>query len=684
MGQKTASSSRQSTFSARWLIQALFIFLWLSLLVGGYFWAHKPFDAATIAALGQTLWNIAAWLLLTGLGAAVGYLVIGPVLAEETPAARLALAAGAGLGLIAVLMGILGLVGWLRPLAGWLLIFILLLLVTQPRVRAVLADVRALQRPQPVNNFQRWLLIYGGVSLALTFLTALVPVTAWDSLTYHLTGPRLYLEAGRIVHPVDIPHLGFPLLGQMQYTLGMMVAGDGVAALLHFGYGLGTLALTIALARRAFGEGAAWFSALILLSIPTLFTLMSWPYVDVTLLFYTTAAFYAFFRWWEIRADGVQWLVVLGLACGFSGGLKYTAVATPIALGLSLIWVSRAEGLAVIARRLGLVAAISLVLVLPWLIENWLTTGNPVYPFFFDDALYWDEWRAWWYDRPGTGLASTAPWRLLIVPLEATIAGTEGSEFYEATIGPFILGMLFLLPLVWGRLTHRERAILGHMLFFFAVNYLLWLNGVARTALLLRARFLFLVFGVAAVMGGVALDRLKMWRRPQLDLPWMVQTILSLTLATMLFTAVTTFLSANPLPVIVGIESKEAYLFRQLGFYQRAIERINALSPDAQVLFLWETRSYACEVTCDPDPILDRFLHLTQFYGYGADEIAARWQAEGVTHVLLYQGGLSFLLETGKDPIGEQDLAVLHELQQNHLAVVEQWGDSYVLYALNP
>ena len=46
-------------------------------------------------------------------------------------------------------------------------------------------------------------------------------------------------------------------------------------------------------------------------------------------------------------------------------------------------------------RLWALVAVVAILAVSIWLVKNWLTTGNPVYPFFFDEALYWDAWRAW-------------------------------------------------------------------------------------------------------------------------------------------------------------------------------------------------------------------------------------------------------------------------------------------------
>jgi hypothetical protein len=407
-------------------------------------------------------------------------------------------------------------------------------------------------------------------------------------------------------------------------------------------------------------------------------------------MFYTTAVFYTFLRWRENR-ENWGWLIVMALMIGFSGGLKYTAVATPIAITLSLVWESRRDGLSLILKRLFLIGGLGLLLVLPWLIENIITTGNPIYPFFFNDALYWDEWRSWWYDLPGTGLAATAPWRLLIVPFEATIIGTEGSDFYEATIGPFIFGALFLLPFIWRSLAKEEKAILWHLLLFFAINYILWLNGIARTALLLRARFVFLVFGITAVIGGLALSRIHALKRPDLDIEWMSRILIQITLIFLLFAQVMNFLQINPLPVVLGFESADNYSARRLGIYQVVMNELNQLPTGSQIVFLWETRSYACStaIRCDPDPILDKFLHLTQFKEFDAAAISDYWRNQGVTHVLWYKAGYQFLLDAAAfNPIGgaisPQDQAILQEVRDNYLTEEETWFDSYVLYQLNP
>jgi hypothetical protein len=272
---------------------------------------------------------------------------------------------------------------------------------------------------------------------------------------------------------------------------------------------------------------------------------------------------------------------------------------------------------------------------------------------------------------------------LLIAPLEATVLGTEGGEPYDATIGPLLLALTPLLVVVWPGLERQERAVAGHMLLFFGLNYGLWLVGLARSALLVQTRLLLPIFGVVAVLSAVSLDRLTILRRSQLAVDWIARAVVSLTLALLLFSSLTVFLQVNPLLVIIGLEARDDYLTRRLGTYQLAMGIVNDLPPGSRVEFLWEPRSYACQVDCRPDALLDRFLHLTQLYP-DAGSIADAWREAGVTHVLLYRLGMEAIIEDEFDPVTPRDLAILDEILVSETEEVDRIGESYILYRLRP
>jgi hypothetical protein len=667
----------------RWALQTVIVFLWSSVLIAFYFGIHKPAGGEVVRATLQTAGSLVIWLAVTLLAAAAGRRLVRSQLDDEPPLVRLVLSVGLGLGVLSILLMVLGLLGLL---ARWevLLLLVGVAALSWPALPATWQDVRSWQWPRAERGWQRWFIFYGVASLAMTLALALAPPIAWASHLYHLAGPRLYLEAGRIGHSIDLAFLGYPALGQMHFLLAILVWSDRLAALFHFGNGLMGLVFTIVLARRISGETAAWFAAAVYLSVPTLLNLMAAAYVDLALLFYTGGSFYLFIRWRDAYLAGEAergWLVLLGLFIGFAGGLKYTAVATPLALALSILLVSWRGSTLGAARRVILVALVAAATVVIWPFKNWLATGNPFYPFFIDDALYWDAWRTWWFDRPGTGLAAKAPWRLITAPLEATILGREGSELYDATTGPLLLGGLGVLVVIWRDLPARARRIARYMLLLTGLNYGLWLYGIARSALVLQTRLLFSVFGLLAVLAGVAYAHADRLRRPQLDTGWLLRAVVALTLALLLITQVVGFLERNPLPVLVGVEPREAYERRHLGVYPEVMEAMNDLPAGSRVLFLWEPRSYPChDVECWPDALLDRLLHHTHYFGQDAAGIAADWQAQGFTHVLWYEHGMRFIADAGFDPLGPADLAVLAELQAGYLQPVKVWEGAYTLY----
>jgi hypothetical protein len=679
--------------SLRRSIIVIAVVFWLGGVVVAYYAVHKPFNLANAVAVLRGGLGVGVWLALSLLGAGLGRLLL-PWLSTERPLERLVLTTGLGLGLVAQAVIFLGLAGALwRPLIWGLLALAAIVPPSRRAMADTWRDLWQLARFGPEAGLIRFLRLYIGLTLALTFLLALTPDVAWDSLVYHLTGPKLYAQWGRIAHSIDLPYLGFPQLMEMLYLAAGRLVSDTAAPLLHFGFGLLSLGLTAALAGYRFNRQVAWLAPAVLLSAETIVLEMSWAYVDLALIFYSTAAFYAFLRWGEETRR--EWLVLSAVMTGLAMATKYTAIFVPLAVGAALLWRTRRAGTGQLVRRVGWFASLALLLVAPGLIENWITTGNPVYPFALP-GVFWDEWRAWWFSRAGTALASSQPWRLVLAPLEATIFGIEGASDYSFALGPIriegvaygaTLGPLFLMGttlwlFLWRYTSARERHDLKQMFWFAGVAYAFWLFGVGQSALLVQSRLILPIFGLLAVIAAAALDRLRVLNLPNLDLSWVANGIVLLVLGLSLAGTGLRFVRSNPLPYLLGFQGKADYYQNRLGSHAEMMARLNAtLGPGDRVIFLWEPRSYLCQVDCWPDALLDRFLHLTALYP-DAPAIARSWRQAGLSHVLLYQQGLAAILEAGFDPVTPRDLAILRTLQATELHEIDRLGQDYVLYEL--
>ncbi|HEX6384450.1 MAG TPA: hypothetical protein VF177_07250, partial [Anaerolineae bacterium] len=314
----------------KWGAIALFL-VWLFYSLSAYYVVQKPFSVPLVAALveqshvwlrftfsaaalARTLLDLgtAAWLTLVAFGVGQWLLIRGVgqrTLGTHEISLEMTLYA-LGLGFGALGLGTLGfgVAGLLQPAVFYAILLALTLLTA----RLTLALLRQWQPPRPPLLLGVYLVLAIGLALTL----ALLPPTSWDGLFYHLTGPKLYLEAGRIYAGVDIPHLNFPSLFEMLFTMAMAVRGDVAAVLLHFVFHLMLAGLVCVIAREQLEVKNGWMAILFLYAMPMVLVLASWAYNDLALAFYQVAALNTVLKWQ--RHQERKWLILAGTLCGLA------------------------------------------------------------------------------------------------------------------------------------------------------------------------------------------------------------------------------------------------------------------------------------------------------------------------------------------------------------------------------
>lgn len=636
--------------------------IWFLGLVMAYFAVNKPFEPTALAALAQLARTFVAWAAVMALANLLGHGVTRK-LTGFSPVERLALHIGIGFGLLSLLTLAIGAVQAYSPGFFWALVLAPLPISVPVGYRDLRTCLQAVQRPGAA-----WL--FAAAAGAAALLLALAPPTAWDSLVYHLTGPKLYLEHGGLAHPIDLPYLGFPKVGTMLYVLGSALSGPQLAQLLHLSFAALTLMLLPRLV-RPIAPGRGGLAVAILVAVPSLWLLAGWAYVEWITAFWILASFVLI----QQAADGDLALGLAGLCAGLALGTKYTAVWP--AAGLLLVAAFHRPG----TRRLALFAAAAAAALLPSLVSNWALTGNPIYPFLFD-GLHWDGFRAEWFSRFGTGLGAT---QVMLAPLEATVFGVEGGYFvghpsFGASIGPLLLG---LAPLALLRLAVPRQQRSGSMrdlMLMIAAGWLGWSLQLLTSQLLVQTRLLFPVFPFLAAVAAIGYDSLgSLSRRVQFVLGGLAAFVLALTLVGYLVQS----LAAQAPQVVLGSLSEQDYLSGRLGAHQQAMQQVNQLPAGSRVRFLWEPRSYFCSaaIRCLPDSLLDRWWHDRQTTS-DADRILAAWRQEGVTHVLYYRAGAQAVRAAGFDPLSDADWSALDRLLSGLLLPVAQVSDAYTLYSI--
>jgi len=373
--------------------------------------------------------------------------------------------------------------------------------------------------------------------------------------------------------------------------------------------------------------------------------------------------------------------------------LKYTSVVAPITLGGLLLWHHwRKQTPLTAALKSALTFALPALLVAaPWYIKNWLFTGNPVYPFVFE-GLFWDEFRAAAYSGAGSGIGFDLI-KLISLPVELTL-GIYDANYIDGRSGPLFLAFLPLL-LAYGVFRYRRKAIppaMNWLLLFALAQYLFWTLGVIWSAGLWQSRLLLPAFvALSPVMAWIVNDIAHL-DHPQFSLRrflgLFIAVVLLLGIVDQLFNNQTHtqsgWLYYRPFSHLIGPETRPEYLTRRLGVHYAVMEEINVQLPtDAVVTFLWEPRSYYCQVDCRPDSILDEYGHLQYLHGQDAEAITRAWRDEGVTHVLVFRLGLDFLLkEEGLADEIRPDPKVLNQLEAEYFEPVVDVNGAYQVYRL--
>ncbi len=690
----------------KWSLICLFLG-WVFSTIGIFYVVQKPFTLTTLqsltqtespsftfsaVALGRTLLDLLAglWLYLLSLG--LGLWLYRWLALEKTAKSNLAtleeivFSSALGFGALGLLVFFLGLAGFIAPANLYAITILLTLLVTPQTLKTL----RRTRLPSPPLLLKLYLPLTIGLSLTI----ALLPPTDWDGLFYHLTGPKLYLAAGRIIPGIDIPHLNFPFLFEMLFMLALAIRGAVTAKLLHFVFSLLLAGLVYLMAKQHLNLKNGWWAVIFLFSMPMILVLAGWAYNDLALAFYQVAALYALLRY---RGAGelsdtkgqTHWLILSGLFCGLAMSLKYTSFVAPLTLvGLLLWWQWRERTPLVQVLKSIIVFSVPVLLIAGlWYLKNWFFTGNPIYPFVFA-GRFWDDFRSAAYAGAGSGIGFD-PLTLLTLPYQLTL-GLQDANYIDGRTGPLFLAFSPLI-VVYGLFKYRRPpTAVNALLIFGLMQYLFWLVGVIWSRGLWQSRLLLPAFVALCPVLAWILHDLRHLNHPKFSLQHFLNLLIGFILVLGLVDQLmngqhqTGWLFYRPWTYLIGPETKEAYLTRRLGAYYAAMAEINTQFPaDAVVAFLWEPRSYYCQVDCRPDSILDEYGHLQYLHGQDAEAIAQAWHQKGITHLLVHRQGYNFLrTEDNVSPELRPNPEVLNQLEAEHLDLIFDIVGAYQGYKL--
>jgi hypothetical protein len=378
-------------------------------------------------------------------------------------AADLAYSLAFGLGVLTTLLFGLALLGLLRPAAGWALLAGGLALAGW-QYADLWNDLKVgwaiLREVLSASWFIRMVVLLGVAYALLNLIGDLAPPVEGDTVHQYLLLPRYWVEAGRYTQPANIWAATLPGNMMMLSAWGLLLRGatpEGYSlASLITGLGMSVfLAVGVyALARTAFGRGAAALAAIVVYTMPDAGYLAQSAKVDMGWAFFETLALVAVLHWMDASRDNpqnpksVRWLILAGLCLGWAAGSKNQTFISVALLGgwIVLREAFRGEwrGLLRVELAFGLG---TLLTGFPYYLYNAIAHLNPFYPVFagpFTALL-----GATPSPRSELGTEIFYPWTLggYLTNLWNASLG-HGPDFYLG----FIAGPIFLLTLPVGML----------------------------------------------------------------------------------------------------------------------------------------------------------------------------------------------------------------------------------------
>ncbi|MBK6722715.1 MAG: glycosyltransferase family 39 protein [Acidobacteria bacterium] len=566
-----------------------------------------------------------------------------------------------GAAITSLLWFFLGLAGLFSPIAA-VIITVVGLVEGGLSVFRVLGARNEDRVPEKTAVFDRALLLLTALPLALAFIASLAPPIAKDSLLYHFSLPKAFISQGGSAfiqgNIASYLALGTEMHAVWAMLLGSFVsprAGEAASGAVVFLFFPLLLAAIYGWAREI-GITKRWslVATLMVAAVPTAFHVGSSGYVDLALALFITLAIRSLCRWWKFQ--DTQSIVLIAIFLGAALSIKLTTVFVIAAFALIVLLRARgAKNPVAIAPGsdsaddstamapgafspgrivLGGFAALLLagVFASPWYVRNWVATGSPVFPFYMSiwkgAAEGWDVERSNLFQGMNSqyGGAAANPVNYLTAPLRVSLAAQpEDPPLYDGVLGPmFLIGLPLLIWAFWKREVAIEAKIAAGVA---GVMFLFWLFSSAQL------RYLLPIVPALAVAIAASVESLS-GRRYALNKA--AKFSLAGASIVCIATSFAWFCQKAPLRVVLGGETRDQYLTRNLDYYP-FYQAINSDTPtDAKVWLINMRRdTYPIERPVFSDYLFEDWtLRKMVWESRSSQELRAKAAAMGIQYVL--------------------------------------------------
>jgi hypothetical protein len=235
-----------------------------------------------------------------------------------------------------------------------------------------------------LNIFQICLL--AALVLSVVLLSCVPPISK-DALVHHLAIPKLYLKHSGIYEIPSFRFSYYPMNLDLLYMIPLYFGNDIIPKFIHFTFALLTAWLIFNYLRGRLDMTYALFGAFLFLSLPIIIKLSITVYVDLGLIFFSTASIIYLLKWVEYHFN-LKYLLISAIWSGLALGTKYNGLIVYFLLTLFAPFIYSKQMPHTELKFFkalgygGIFLLVALVLFSPWMIRNYIWTNNPVYPLY--------------------------------------------------------------------------------------------------------------------------------------------------------------------------------------------------------------------------------------------------------------------------------------------------------------
>jgi len=496
------------------------------------------------------------------------------------------------------------------------------------------------------NDIRVPLLVLLVILVFCMIILASVPPVSKDALVHHLAVPKLYLKHGGMYEIPSLLFSYYPMNLDLLYLVPLYFGNDIVPKFIHFLFALLTAWLIYHYLKRRTSIPYALLGVVFLLSIPIIVKLSITVYVDLGLIFFSTASLLLVLRWVE---DGfrLRFLLLSAVSCGLAAGTKYNGLITLFLLTLFVPFLysryvpnSKSGFLKPVGYAI-LFFSVALLVFSPWMIRNYLWTNNPFYPLY--DHLFNPHNHT---DRQAIGLFAYRSllyhetwWEILLLPVRVFFQGQDANpQYFDGKLNPFLL--LFTL-FAFYRIKIDPPALRSEKKVFLIFSILFFLTAFFTSGMRIRyispiipPLVILSILGVRKIVDfGLAL-RLRYARNIVIAVALLI-IIFSLWLNTHYI--LTQYRYVDPFSYLSGTIIRDQYIEKYRREYP-VLRYINKeLDTKAKILFVFMgQRGYYCEREYVLDMVSSRSM-LRKFVkrSQKPEELLQALKRNGITHMLI-------------------------------------------------